>query len=137
MTRYEGGWQSLVDLPAIRPLDRITADRLDAGLRSRDEHCGLVFEGFVRARETGVHTFHLRSDDGSRLHLDGDLVIDNDGLHGSIERTRQVPLKAGWHPIRVEWFNATGGLDLSLEIEGPGIPRRPLRSADLAGGEAK
>ena len=131
--QYEGGWQSLHDLPSRTPIGRTTADRVDAGPRSRDEHCALVFEGFLRARETGVHTLHLESDDGSRLHLDGELVIDNDGLHGAIERSIQLPLAAGWHPIRLEWFNATGGLELSLEIEGPGIPRRPVRAADLAG----
>ena len=53
-------------------------------------------------------------------------------MHGLIEKSVQLPLKAGWHPIRIEWFNATGGLDLSLELEGPGVHRRPLRAADLA-----
>ena len=79
-----------------------------------------------------MHTLRLASDDGSRLYLDGELVVDNDGLHGRIEKIHQAPLTAGWHPIRVEWFNATGGLDLSLELEGPGVPRRALRAADLA-----
>ena len=132
VTQYEGGWQSLHDLPGREPVGTTTADRVDASFRSRDEHCCLVFEGYLRVRETGVHTLRLASDDGSRLHLDGEMVIDNDGLHGRIEKSHQAPLKAGWHPIRIEWFNATGGLDLSLELEGPGVPRRPLRSADLA-----
>ena len=132
VTQYEGGWQSLHDLPGREPVGTTTADRIDASKRSRDEHCCLVFEGFLRVRETGVHTLRLASDDGSRLYLDGDLVIDNDGLHGRIEKIHQAPLTAGWHPIRVEWFNATGGLDLSLELEGPGVPRRALRAADLA-----
>ena len=72
------------------------------------------------------------SDDGSRLFIDDEIVIDNDGLHGLIEKSIQLPLKQGWHPIRVEWFNATGGLDLSLELEGPGVHRRPVRAADLS-----
>ncbi|MCP4797113.1 MAG: hypothetical protein GY885_13245, partial [Phycisphaeraceae bacterium] len=55
-----------------------------------------------------------------------------DGLHGLIEKSTSVPLAAGWHPFRLEWFNATGDAALSLEFEGPGVPRRALRSADLA-----
>ncbi len=129
---YEGGWQSLHDLPGRVPIGTDVADHVDASPRTRDEHCCLVFDGFLRIRETGVHTLHLASDDGSRLLVDDQLVIDNDGLHGRIEKSVQIPMKQGWHPIRVEWFNATGGLDLSLELEGPGVHRRPLRAADLA-----
>ena len=131
---YEGGWQSLHDLPGREPVVIDAVDRIDASPRTRDEHCGLVFEGFLRIRETGVHTLHLASDDGSRLLIDDQLVIDNDGLHGRIEKSVRISLKQGWHPIRVEWFNATGGMDLSLELEGPGVHRRPLRAADLAAG---
>jgi alpha-L-fucosidase len=134
VTMYEGGWQSLHDLPNREPIGRTTADRVDTSLRSRDHHCGLVFTGFLRARKTGVHTLHLRSDDGSRLHLGEELAIDNDGLHGRFEKSIQIPLKSGWHPIRIEWFNATGDHDLQIEMEGPGVPRRPLRAADLAAG---
>ena len=132
---HEGGWQSLQDLPGRIPVKHDIASRVDATPRTRDEHCCLVFEGFLRIRETGVHTLHLASDDGSRLFIANEIVIDNDGLHGRIEKSVQVPMKQGWHPIRVEWFNATGGLDLSLELEGPGVHRRPLRAADLAAGE--
>ncbi|MBQ72714.1 MAG: alpha-L-fucosidase [Planctomycetaceae bacterium] len=129
---YEGGWQSLHDLPGRVPVKIDVADQVNASPRTRDEHCCLVFEGFLRVRETGVHTLHLASDDGSRLFIDDEIVIDNDGLHGLIEKSVQLPLKQGWHPIRVEWFNATGGLDLSLELEGPGVHRRPVRAADLS-----
>ena len=133
---YEGGWQSLHDLSGRTPVNRATADRISIEPRTRDEHCCLVFSGFLRIREAGVYQFHLASDDGSRLSIgairENDPDIDNDGLHGVIEKTVSLPLAAGWHPIRVEWFNATGDGSLSLEFEGPGVPRRAMRAADLA-----
>ena len=133
---YEGGWQSLHDLPGRTPVKRTAADRISIEPRTRDEHCCLVFTGFLRIRETGVYQFHLASDDGSRLSIgairENDPDIDNDGLHGPIEKTVSLPLARGWHPIRVEWFNATGDGSLSLEFEGPGVPRRVMRAADLA-----
>jgi hypothetical protein len=133
---YEGGWQSLHDLSDRTPVNHATADRISIDPRTRDEHCCLVFCGFLRIRETGVYQFHLASDDGSRLSIgairENDPDIDNDGLHGVIEKTVSLPLAAGWHPIRVEWFNATGDGSLSLEFEGPGVPRRAMRAADLA-----
>ena len=113
-----------------------TADRISIAPRTRDEHCGLVFEGFLRIRQSGVYQFHLTSDDGSRLSIgairENDPDIDHDGLHGSIEKSASLPLAEGWHPMRLEWFNATGDGSLSLEFEGPGVPRRAMRSADLA-----
>ena len=128
---HEGGWQSLHDLPGRTPTSRTTAERIDPGPATRKEHVALVFNGLIRIPRTGVYTFHLTSDDGSRLHINDALSIDNDGLHGPIEKTAAVPLMAGWHPIRVEWFNATGDHLLQLEWEGPGLSRRHLRSTDL------
>ena len=47
---YEGGWQSLQDLPGRQPVLRTTADRISIDPRTRDEHVCLVFEalGVVR-----------------------------------------------------------------------------------------
>ncbi|NCF40780.1 MAG: alpha-L-fucosidase [Planctomycetia bacterium] len=132
---FEGGWQSLHDLAGRTPVRRATVDRISIEPRTRDEHACLVFEGFLRIRTSGVYDFHLASDDGSRLLVGGGenpAGIDHDGLHGVIEKSASIPLAAGWHPFRLEWFNATGDAALSLEFEGPGVPRRALRSADLA-----
>ena len=132
---YEGGWQSLHDLSERTPVKRATTDRISIAPRTRDEHCALVFTGFLRIRESGVYRFHLTSDDGSRLSIGADGAndpdIDHDGLHGPIEKSVSLPLGEGWHPIRVEWFNATGDGSLDLEFEGPGVPRRAMRAADL------
>ena len=36
-------------------------------------------------------------------------MVDNDGTHGSQERSGDINLKAGTHAIRVEFFEASGG----------------------------
>ncbi|MDP2106589.1 MAG: PA14 domain-containing protein, partial [Desulfobulbaceae bacterium] len=41
--------------------------------------------GSIRADVEGDYTFFINSDDGSRLYIDGNLVIDNDGVHGARE----------------------------------------------------
>ena len=43
------------------------------------------FTGFLRIATPGDYTLFLTSDDGARLWLDGQLIIDNDGLHGPTE----------------------------------------------------
>jgi hexosaminidase len=42
------------------------------------------------------------------------VVIDNDGSHGAEERRGMIALRAGLHPLRVDYFQATGGAALSL-----------------------
>ncbi|MCH2160381.1 MAG: PA14 domain-containing protein, partial [Phycisphaerales bacterium] len=128
---HEGGWQSLHDLHDRAPTSATTAERIDTGPATRREHVALVFEGMLKVPRTGVYEFHLSSDDGSRLHINDSMQIDNDGLHGHLEKSAAVPLQAGWHPLRVEWFNSVGDGSLELEWEGPGLSRRHLRSTDL------
>ena len=62
----------------------------------RKEFFGLRFRGYLRVPATGVYGFHLSSDDGSRLILDGQTVADNDEIHGMGERTGWVGLAAGF-----------------------------------------
>jgi signal transduction histidine kinase len=53
-------------------------------------------------------------------------VVDNDGLHGIAEKTGTVYLKAGWHPLRAEWFNGLSDFAFAVDYAGPGIERRPI-----------
>ena len=52
------------------------------------------------------------------VYQDYDRIVDNDGLHAPKTLTGVAPLAAGWHPIRVEYFNKTGGAVLEL-LMGP------------------
>lgn len=42
-------------------------------------------EGTINVPATGNWTFFTSSDDGSRLYIDGNEVVNNDGLHGVVE----------------------------------------------------
>jgi len=66
---------------------------------------GAAFTGFVNIPAHGVWTIGTKSDDGSKLWIDGELVADNDGLHTARTRTGDVDLQAGWHEVRVEYFD--------------------------------
>ncbi len=68
----------------------------------------------------GDYTFRLTSDDGSRLTLDGTLLIDNDGLHGAESVEATATLDVGVHDLFVEMFEATNGQQLTLEWKTPG-----------------
>jgi hypothetical protein len=69
---------------------------------------------------TGSYTFRLRSDDGSKLFIDNQLVIDHDGLHGAEDKDGSVQLTAGRHDLLVTFFEAGGGQELRLSWRKPG-----------------
>ena len=79
----------------------------------------------------GVYTFFVASDDGSRLLIGRDLVVDNDGLHVMREASGAIGLRAGYHPITVTCFNATGDHGLAVAVAGPGLDKRPVPAAML------
>ena len=70
---------------------------------------------------TGTYLFRLTSDDGSRLQIDDQVVVDHDGLHGDTAKEGSFTLTAGTeHDLRLDYFEAGGGELLSLEWMPPG-----------------
>ena len=79
----------------------------------------------------GIYTFTTGSDDGSKLWIGEQLVVDNDGLHAYHEAQGQVALQAGVHAIRVEYFDAGGSAYLRLFWKGPGFKKQGLDPGTL------
>jgi hypothetical protein len=90
------------------------------------EHVALRFRGVIEIEAADVYTFELTSDDGSRLLIDGQVVVDNDGLHSSLAKRGRVALGAGIHTVDVGWFNKSGGAALALTSAPLGAPLAPL-----------
>lgn len=79
--------------------------------------------------------FQLISDDGSRLFLDGKLVLDNWGKHELEARGATLALTPGAHHLRVEYVEHTNraqvALFASFDGEAPAaIPGGMLRAPD-------
>jgi signal transduction histidine kinase len=58
-------------------------------------------------------------------------VVDNDGVHNMVEKSGAVFLKAGFNPLRVEWFNGVEKYGLEVDYEGPQLPRQKIPDAAL------
>ncbi len=52
----------------------------------------------------GTYRFKLNADDGAKLYIDDNLVIDNDGLHAQIAVNGSITLSAGDHELVMEYF---------------------------------
>lgn len=129
---YEGSWDRLPDFEKLTPAAKGVVPAFDLSMRKRDENYGLKFTGFIEVPSDGVYTFHLLSDDGSRLLIGADVVVDNDGVHPVVEKSGPVLLKAGRHPITVVFFQAREVARLEVSYEGPGITRQPIPASALS-----
>jgi alpha-L-fucosidase len=115
--RFAGEWDALPDFGALTATGAWNADEIGlpwAADAVPQERIGLWFRGFVDAPRDDVYVFELSSDDGSRLAIDGQVVVDNDGPHSATAKRGRIALAAGSHAIEVLWFNRTGGAQLSL-----------------------
>lgn len=130
---YEGEWDRLPDFSKLKPVDFGGAEDIDVRVAKRRDSFGLRFEASLRIDTAGEYTFHLRSDDGSRLLIDGKVVVDNDGIHAERSASGKARLTAGTHAVVVDFFERGGGERVLAEYEGPGVKRGLLRRALSAG----
>jgi len=128
---YEGGWQTLDQMADRQPKSHGVTSSFDIGLRQRDEHFALKFEGLIDIPADGLYEFFTESDDGSALYIDGKQVVDNDALQGMTERSGQIALKQGLHKFEVQYFNATGGMGLAVRWSGPATPKATIPASVL------
>lgn len=131
-TYYEGRWSMLPDFETLTPKREGVAKSITMeGLTDRESNVALMFDGFVKIDKDGLYTFYLESDDGSKLYINDQLLIDNDGLHGAETKQGQAALKAGYHRIKVEFMQGGGGYALKATGSGKGFPRDVLGPQSL------
>jgi len=124
---YEGEWEQLPDFNQMDPVREGYV--YEIGLHQvhpRENYFGIVFKGQIQIKEPGEYTFYTESDDGSRLYIDGEMIVDNDGLHGMEEEAGKVSLTKGLHDFAVDYFEAGGGNALRVFMEGPGMEKQPI-----------
>jgi len=123
---YEGKWDNLPDFAQLKPLATGRAAGFDLSVARRPEDFALRFEGYLHIDRAGDYQFHLTSDDGSKLFLDDKLAVVNDGLHAPTTASAPVTLTKGAHKLTAGVFNASAGVELRIEIEGPGLSRQDV-----------
>jgi cytochrome c2 len=128
---YEGDWENLPDFDKLTPMASGMSEGFDVEMAQRHSNYALRFEGNIEVDRAGPYTFHLASDDGSKLFVDDKLVVNNDGVHPNEHKTGRVRLDRGRHKVVVGFFQGGGEEELDVEYEGPGLPRRPLASSIL------
>jgi len=116
---YEGSWNNLPDFNSLTPEKNGKSDNVDISIRDQNDNFAFKWEGFISIPVAGSYTFETRSDDGSKLYIGGyeesNLVVNNDGLHGSRYRegTYNFP-SPGSYPIVITFFEKGGGENMQV-----------------------
>jgi hypothetical protein len=91
------------------------------GVTERYEWFAIDYSGRFWIEKPGLYRFELTSDDGSRLYIDGRLVVNNDGVHPPETRMTALLLEGGIHRIRVSYFQGPRDqVALVLRVAGKG-----------------
>jgi hypothetical protein len=130
---YLGQWQALPDFNSLTPATTGTNTQIALYGTPADgqEYVGLVFSGYINAPVDGAYKFYTSSDDGSKLYIGSTMVVNNDGVHGYIEKVGEICLSKGLHPIRVEYFQGAGGIGLGASWEVPGLRKVEIADTSL------
>lgn len=123
---YEGTWNSLPNFSTLTPIRTGIATDFSLSQRSSDSYFGFVYSGYILLSSAGRYTFYTNSDDGSKLYIDGNELVQNDGLHGMQERPGSIDLTSGIHEIKITYFEKDGGQELQVLYEGPSISKRNI-----------
>ena len=113
--------------------------------RTQEEYFNFEFTGYLYIQQAGSYYFYLNSDDGSRLYIDGNPVVEFDGVHGrtsqnegfGVRSASAIQLSSGPHEIRVIYFESINGQSLSVSYQGADSDNLKLNipSAALTSGE--
>ena len=129
---FEGEWTQLPDFSNISPSREgiIYIFGLD-DLKLPKYEFALEISGYLDIEKEGQYSFYTSSNDGSRLYIADNLIVDNDGEHMIEEKSGSTYLRVGKHPINVTYFQSGGGIALEVLYEGPGIEKQKITPAVL------
>jgi len=101
--------------------------------RQEGQSFAVRFSGQIDLPTDGPYTFYTRSVGGSRLWVDGQEIVNNDGRHQQTEKQGVVDLKTGAHEFVLSYFQPpkTRG-SLTAFFDGPGLRKRPIKTQNVS-----
>jgi LmbE family N-acetylglucosaminyl deacetylase len=109
----------------------------DWGVGSPDPAVGpdsfsVRWTGQVEPRFTETYTFATISDDGVRLWVNGQLLVNNWTLHPPTENSGSIPLVAGQrYDVRMEFYEGTSGATAKLLWSSANQPKQVIPQSQL------
>ena len=89
----------------------------------------VAMDGYIDVPADGAYRFYLSSHFGSKVYIDGALAINNASGSYTTETSAELPLMAGKHALRIEFYFYNSQMKLVMEWEGPAFGRRQISPA--------
>ncbi|MEO7704668.1 MAG: PA14 domain-containing protein, partial [Thermoflexales bacterium] len=90
--------------------------------------------GWVRVDASATYTLYAAGDDGIRLWINGQLVVDQWHDQGGTEYAAAVALQAGvYHELKFEYYEHDGGAVARLKWASPTLAKQAIPMANLHG----
>ncbi|VAX28209.1 Polygalacturonase [hydrothermal vent metagenome] len=126
-TNIKNKWEKLPNFLKLTPAREGLTDKFSlADIKTSETYFGLVMNGFITITQEGEYTFYLGSNDGSKLIIDNKEIVNNDGIHGYIEKSGKIYLGKGEHLIEVRYYQAGGSKHLNVFWDEPGIEKQEI-----------
>jgi hypothetical protein len=148
-TAREGGgligsyynWSGLV--PPTEPFQTLVLERTDTQINfawiegSPDPSVGndqfsIQWTGELEIPFSGIWTFYTTSDDGVRLWVNDQLVVDNWTEHRAVENSGTIELSAGKYSLVMEYFEYDLMAAAQLWWQGPKTPKQVIPQGALS-----
>ena len=123
---FRGNWDKLPNFANLKVAAQGESVGFDLSVAGRPDNYGLRFTSNLQIAKEGEYQFALGSDDGSRLIIDDEKVVDCDGIHPHQTVEGRKTLGVGFHEVVVEYFQGGGEATLEVEIAGQGLARQPM-----------
>jgi hypothetical protein len=120
--------------PSIRRVDKIIfVENCESNFNNTnlDKNFYATWAGSLKIEKPGKYKFFLESDDGSRMYLDGKLLVNNGGTHGMAKVEASIDLQPGQHDIRIEFFQGESAMGCKFSWTQPGKNEEPVAENNL------
>ena len=123
---FEGNFNSTSELSAAKIKKSGTLRNISLEPATARDSFAFEFKAWLKIPKKGVYGFYTYSDDGSKLFIDGNEVVNNDGPHDTKRADGEVALDEGYHEFRLLYFEG----DSSNELE-VGFSSRSMRECKI------
>ncbi len=95
-------------------------DGISLRKKTQEDYFYFRFKGYLFINDAGTYQFRTSSDDGSRLFVNGQRMVNNDGIHEWKTVTGPtVTLQGGAQKFQLDFFDYTTSDTIVVEYKGP------------------
>lgn len=111
---YEGGFKSTSELASAKVIKSGVMKNISLESAAVRDSFAFEFHAWLKIPKKAVYRFYTYSDDGSKLFIDGKVVVNNDGSHGVQRADGKIALDEGLHDFHLLYFEDYMGSELEV-----------------------